>query len=416
MKTDKSDKRRNPIIVFVYNSLKDPLFYGTGIAYFKRIHAIDSSYEFHVITFETSKYRLSGQELEIEISSLSSQNIFWYPLKWRVGFPSVFYKIFMAFEGFVFVILLKFRTKAKLIVSLANIAGAYAFIFSKILGLKNFEYTYEPHSEFMLEFGTWKRYSLSYQFLNKMERLVGVYGDYIATGTKYLQQRLSNQWKSKAKVLVVPSCVDESKFKFSETCRAKLRSEYNMEDKKVVLYLGKFGGLYYNQEIASFCRSLSELDPSLYFFIATPNETKKVEAIFLQEGMLPEKFVVTEAPFDRVNEYISAADIGIVGIPPYPAQRFRSPLKVGEYLMCGLPYVVCKGISEDDDWAINRNVGVVVNDFSNESAKKALPGIHAFLKEENPNLRRRAREAGIAYRGIEIAVNAFLSVFKEVYK
>jgi hypothetical protein len=115
-------------------------------------------------------------------------------------------------------------------------------------------------------------------------------------------------------------------------------------------------------------------------------------------------------------DWLSAADLGIVAVPPLPAQRFRSPIKVGEYLACGLPYIVCRGVSEDDLWAERYGVGVVIDAFTREAVWRKADRIRALLAEEKTGLRSRCRAAGVAYRGKGIAVTAFGRVFEEVCK
>jgi hypothetical protein len=64
-----------------------------------------------------------------------------------------------------------------------------------------------------------------------------------------------------------------------------------------------------------------------------------------------------------------------------------------------LPYLVCKGVSEDDTWALKYNVGVVSDGFSREEGLKLSPAIRKFFEEDKAVLRSRCRAAGIAYRG-----------------
>ena len=91
----------------------------------------------------------------------------------------------------------------------------------------------------------------------------------------------------------------------------------------------------------------------------------------------------------------------MIAVPPGPSKKFISNIKVGEYLCAGLPYLITRGVSEDYRFAIERGVGVVVDDFIRPSIETAWPEIRAFL--EMPADRRRAhcREAGLDYRGFD---------------
>ena len=104
---------------------------------------------------------------------------------------------------------------------------------------------------------------------------------------------------------------------------------------------------------------------------------------------------------------LSAADFGIVNIPPTPSQKFRSPIKVGEYLCCGLPFLICKGVSEDALYVSEEKVGVVVNDFTKESIQQVLPEIKSLLSEPTELLKKRCSKIGVKYRGVSVFKNVF---------
>jgi len=166
-----------------------------------------------------------------------------------------------------------------------------------------------------------------------------------------------------------------------------------------LLYLGKFGGLYYNTEIARFCQILFEKDPNLFFLIVTPNDHYQINQMFLSTGLNSTDFVITEAfSVTEVIEYISASDIGLNAIPPSPSQKYRSPVKVAEYLMCGLPYITCKGISEDDIYAKQYNIGAVVNSFSRTDILASIDSINKLIYNDRTSLSQKCREIGISYR------------------
>jgi len=50
------------------------------------------------------------------------------------------------------------------------VAGTYAYIFSKITGLKQYLYQYEPHSEYAIDNGMWSKGSLQYKISHYLER------------------------------------------------------------------------------------------------------------------------------------------------------------------------------------------------------------------------------------------------------
>ncbi len=402
---------KKKVIVFIYNSFNDPLFSGTVLVYLKTI-ASNNCCDFHLITFEQPAYTLTTEEKISINDDLNKLNIFWTPLQYHTGGPlMLFKKLYDFLIGFYLILKLKNEHQCSLIISFGNISGGFGFLYAKLLKLENFIFSYEPHSEFMADFGIWKKNSLKYKILNKIERLMGMYSTYIATGTSHMVERMKS-WKSKAQIYRLPSCVDSEKFCFNKQSRKQMRSELGINDHTVFLYLGKFNGLYYNEEIALVCETLYKANPKSYFLIVTPNDKAEISSLFNQYEIPLSNLHITYSSYERVQDYISAADIGIVAIPPWPSQKFRSPIKVGEYLLCGLPYLVTKGVSEDDSYAEKYNVGITVNAFTVAEIERIIPDLNMLLTEDEFSIKSRCREVGLEYRGNHQAINVFVEILK----
>jgi hypothetical protein len=403
---------KSSIIIFAYNSLKDPLFYGTVMSYVKEIN-LAKEYTFHVITYEQEKYKLSPAEFEQERKFWLGYNVHLHPLKWSDGKFKLLYKIKDLIKGYFLINRIKRKNKAIAILTLGNIAGAYAYMITKLIRLKLILFTYEPHSEFMADCGVWSKRSFKYKALNYLEGKMGIKADYVATGTSHMIERLKRE-KSTAKLYRIPSCIDSRVFQFSETSRTQIRKGLGWANNQVFVYAGKFGDLYYKDEIASVCVAIRHQLPESRFLILTPNKKEEVESMFQRSGMKPENMYVDFIPYHKMPEYLSAADFGIVGIAPLPSQKYRSPIKVGEYLCTGLPYIVCKGISEDDTHALQFNVGVVLNEFTQNEVNGNIEKIKKLLIEPKEVLRERCRKSGILYRDQEIAVKGFTEIFESL--
>ncbi len=400
------------IILFIYNSFNDPLFKGLLLTYLKKINAEGAIFTFHIITYEQKKYALTKQEKEKTIKELISQNIYWHPLSYHSGKLIILKKSWDFTRGFFKVLFLKIKTRSNVLLSFTNIAGSVGFIFSRILNLNFIVFSYEPHSEFLADFGLWSRNSLKFKCLNKLENLMGKKGDYIITGTQYLANELKAAG-AKGEIYRIPSCVDEEKFNFNETARNAIRKKYNINFRKCLIYVGKFGDLYYKEEVPLLFKRLLQYDQNLFFLVVTPQDLGEVENLFIEAGINNKDFAVTYSTYEQVQDYISAADIGLVAIKPVPSQRFRSPVKTGEYLMCGIPYIVCEGISEDDLYAEQYQVGIVIDDFINVEGKTLVQKMDILFDEGSQTLRDRCRKVGIAYRGMKQAVETVKSILEE---
>ena len=126
------------------------------------------------------------KEKKRKIELLTGHGIYWYPLKWHSGWFQLLKKTYDLIRGFLLISYLKIKSNATSIFAFTNIAGAFGFIIAKILRMKFIIYSYEPHSEFMLELGQWNSHSLKYKLLYELEFLMGKYGDVVITGTRYM--------------------------------------------------------------------------------------------------------------------------------------------------------------------------------------------------------------------------------------
>lgn len=401
------------IIVYSFQGIKDPLFEGLILQYLKKANK-NKKYHFHIITHE--QYLASENEKQEFIHSLKDHNISWYPVQYKNGrflllkkTQNFLYSLSLAWK-------VKRKFKAKVIFGYLTIAGAFSYIISKILNLKLIIYCFEPHSDYMVDFGIWSAKSLKYRLLNTFEKREARDCDYLLVPTSHTLE-LVKSWNPRAKkILQAPISVDTDKFKFCPQHREELRKKYKIENRTVAFYLGKFGYLYYDEkEFAIFCKLLHRHNPNFYFLIVTPNPQQEVEDAFLEQGISKNDFIVLpKIPYNEVESYISSADLGLVAIPPYPSQKYRTPVKVGNYLACSLPYLITRGIADDDTLAEKENVGVVFDTLEPKDFEKSTAALDKLLSEDKEILRERCRQVAIKERGLHNAERAINELLEAV--
>lgn len=372
-----------------------------------------SGWRFHLITFEQPEYSIDPVEKENIYKRLSDDCIYWYPRRHRTG-RFLIVKKALDFVS-VGILLVRLRVQGiRVLWSFANVAASIAWVYSRLLAYRTIIYSYEPHSEFMRELGLWSSNSLNYRILNALEFRAGRDADYVMTGTRYMVETLLARG-AKGKVYRAPTSADDTKFYTVSDARKALQQHKIDPASKLILYLGKFGGLYYRAEIFRMFRILMERIPNCKFVVITPNSYDKIVDLCKEVRFDHTKLIyITNASVEEIRTWISAADLGVTAIPPTPSQRYRSPTKVAEYLMCGLPYITVAGVSEDDIIATEYDVGVVVKDFSENSISAAIPAIVDFLKRDRTEMIRRCREVGIIYRGKANVDRILKSIFSEL--
>lgn len=401
------------VVIYLYNRFFDPLIQGNFWLYINDyLQDSENSVRFHLVTYEDDRFPLSENQL-MRVKQWQEQGLQWTQLQWHPG-KSLINKFADVWSGLLAVSSLRLKGYGK-IVTLGSVAGTYAYIFARLLGMKLFLYQFEPHSEYASDNGMWAKTSLQYRISHYLERKAAEFATAIASGTCFMQERLQQEWKVKGKFFKIPTVANDQKFIFDQALRDKTRSQLGIRpDQWVLFYPGKFGSLYYNEETALMYRWLREFEPRLHFLIVTPHTDEEVVALFDRAGVARDTYSIVHCDYVDIHNYYFAADFAVIAVPPGPSKKFISNIKVGEYLCAGLPFLITKGVSEDYLYANNQKVGVVVDDFREGDVKAAWPEIKSYLEMDENERRQHCRNVGLAYRGFGSLNPVFKDAIKEL--
>jgi hypothetical protein len=386
------------IVIFLYNRLFDPLIQGNFWLYIKNYLADPAApVRFHVVTFEDPRHPLTDAQKSL-VAQWQAQGMEWTALTWHPGM-GLLQKLRDVLAGFRTVAGLRLQGWRH-IAALGSVAGSFAYMCALPLRMRLFLYQYEPHSEVSRDAGAWSEQSRQYKLARYFERKSAEYAHVIASGTRFMGERLKNEWGVRGQFFRVPTVVNEDKFDYDPDTAARMRAELGLApDQPVLFYTGKFGGLYYDVEIAQAFGWLRSYDPRLHLLIVTPNDDDYVHGLFAQAGIDQAHYSVCHSSYDDIERFYMVGDLGLITIPPGPGQKFRSSIKVGEYLCAGMPFLTPTGVSEDYLHATEQDVGVVVADFGEAAIRSAWPEVQRYLSMDRATRRAQCRRFGIAYRG-----------------
>lgn len=404
------------VLLYIYNSFADPIVQGSVLTYIKRYKSVlHGKASFTLITFEQSEYRLTAEETIVWKKQLTALDIQWIPLQYHTGgWLTIFKKAYDTLVGLLLVIKVSTKKSIDLVYTVGSISGSMGFCLSKILSAKLLVHTFEPHSEFMVDFNIWSRKGLSYKLLNWMEWVLAKRATYLMTGTDAMIARIMKVRKTEG-VFKVPSSVDLEKFKPLPEARQRLRQALGLSNSFVLLYVGKFGGIYFTKEPFTYFAGFLDhfKDKNAHIVIISPNKKSWIESELRLAGIEKNYTVLNHVPFIEIQDYINVGDIGYCGIPPLPSQKYRSPIKNGEYLACGLPYIVYEGVSEDDLIAIKEDVGVVLKDNSKSEIIQSLQDISTLFNKNRSDIIEKCVKAALIHRGIQQVDDFYMHVFGE---
>ncbi|GGA82373.1 hypothetical protein GCM10011385_40740 [Nitratireductor aestuarii] len=395
-----SNLKPNGVTVFLYGRLFDPLIQGNFWVFIKGIQErTPGQYHFRIVSYEDAERPLTDAQLK-QVQEMEAIGVSWSPLKWHPG-QGVISKVTDLISGFFAVTRERLKGN-KHVIAYGSVAASFCYLYSLLLGVKLFLYSYEPHSEYARDNGILSEQSLQYRVLHFLERKAANAAAVISSGTVFMKRRLLDDWAVTGEFFKIPSVTDNQKFAFNGALRAHRRAELGLDpQRKVIFYPGKFGGLYYAREITQMFRWLLDEDPDLFFLVLSPQSAESIRSLFAECNVPESSYKVDKADYENIEQWFWVADFGIIAVPPGDSKKFISNIKVGEYLCAGLPFLITRGVSEDSIVAADCQVGVVVDGFTREAIRDAWPSIRSFLEMDPVQRRAHCTKVGLEYRGFQ---------------
>ncbi len=134
--------------------------------------------------------------------------------------------------------------------------GAIAMKVSRRTGIPFYVESFEPHADYMLESGTWKKYDPRYVFQKKWERRQFKKATALMPVAENYKNQLVEKNVDPAKIDVMPCCVPVEKFAFNDTARQKIRKELKCEDFVTGIYTGKLVASITGKKLLVFLKEL----------------------------------------------------------------------------------------------------------------------------------------------------------------
>ncbi len=342
----------------------DPVFQSAVLPYF--LHT-KREYQVILLTFEKKHLKPTPECIDIIKQTLKEKDIIWYHTSWNSGKFKFIKKVFDLLKGLCYALYLCLVHRVGTIYSEGFPGAVIGHYVSKIARLDHVVHSFEPHADYMIEAGIWKKQDWEARLLRRFELKVAAGASCIVTATDAYATILRNY--TSADIYKLPSCVDEQVFKYQKHEAQNIRSKLNWNEDIVITYLGKIGGMYLDKEMFRFFRFCEQYIGANFKFLILTSDGEIVKSRVQQYAIDPNNYHITFVKRQEVPGYLSTADFGFVGVQPYPSKRYCSPIKVGEYWSCGVPILIFKDISDDYLHTRDENLGIVVSDTSDSSLK-----------------------------------------------
>ncbi|WP_396156658.1 glycosyltransferase [Flavobacterium sp.] len=217
-----------------------------------------------------------------------------------------------------------------------------------------------------------KKNSLIYNIYKKEERLILIKAYAIITRTAaaidFHLNAIGKQHRDK--FFVVVNGRDTTFFKHNINVSQKIREGFNInKETKVFIYSGSLGPQYGWEIMIKIFKRYLQINHNSIFLILTGNEAFAKKRIPLA---LQNHIIVKSLPFEEIPKYLSVGDIAFAIREPKLSMQGVAPIKLGEYLLIGIPTIASSGIGDTESLLKDKNFCFLYQHDAKDSVENAI--------------------------------------------
>ena len=411
-----SERAQKRVLFISYNGMLDPLGQTQVIPYLRELAR--RGVQFTLLSFERpTAFTGEGVRKRDELrQELSEQGIEWHWLRYHQH-PSVPATIYDVMAGIRKAKKLIRRNRIGMIHARSHIPATIALALKRILGTKMIFDLRGLLAEEYVDTGHWRKGSIPYRLTKAAERRIFAETDAVVTLTERVWP-IIREWEGlrgrDVDHIVVPCCVDLSRFKFSEEDRTRRREELGLGDKFTIAYSGSIGSWYLTEEMADFFALFRRQRPNAHLIWLINGSHERVQQLMKNRNVPANHFSILSVPARVVPSYLSAADAALSFNKRCFSKIASSPTKYAEYLACGLPLIMNAGIGDSDALIDEWNAGVLLENFTEAEYTEAQTLIEKMVAQ--PDARQNARAIAERLFNLQtVGVERYAALYERVY-
>jgi len=381
------------VLYISYNGMLDPLGQSQVLPYLRELSKL--GVQFTLLSFERpTAFSPDGIAKRNELRGrLATEGIVWHALRYhqKLSLPATVYDVR---HGLRYAKRLARRDKIEMVHARSHIAAAIALPLKKQFGLKMIFDLRGLMADEYVDANHWRKGGIRYRITKRMERRALAGADGIVTLTERVWPEIKSWDVLRERDVVhevVPCCVDLDLFRFDPAARERRREELGIQRRLVLVYSGSIGGWYLTDQMADFFAALLRMRSDAHFLWLTQGPAQMIDNLMSERGVTAAQYTILSAAPSDVWSYLSAGDAGIAFYKPAFSRMATSPVKIAEYLACGLPLVINAGIGDSDAVITAERIGARVCNFSEGEYAAAADVVGGFVGYSDQT-RRRTRE------------------------
>lgn len=378
-----------------YFGLRQPLVQTQVLPYLREL--VKGGYEVYLLTFEPELRALwSAEEIEQETTRLAAQGVKWFSLPYHKS-PSLPATLYDIRAGARLAAQLVRQHRVEIIHARSHVAAAMGALAKRSTGARLIFDIRGFLPEEYVDAGVWPAGGRLYRLTKAAERRLLKAADAFVVLTEQARRILFGTGVERDKharpVEVIPCCVDFERFdNAAAASKNDLRRTLDLENRRVIVYVGALGGWYLTEEMAEFLAAAHKQDAATYSMVLTQSRPQMIADHLRRLGVAERDFLIRGVAPGDIPGYLKAADFALSFIKPCYSKQASSPTKIAEYLAAGLPVISNTGIGDLDEIIETDRVGVIVREFNEAAYLRALTEV-GLLARENKDLAARCAEA-----------------------
>ncbi len=267
-----------------------------------------------------------------------------------------------------------------------------------------------PHDE-RVEFDRWSPTGLAYRLLRDFEAWCVRRADAVTVRTLSAAQILTHRVGAGIRdghFHVIRNARDSRLFQpLSNGERALRRAEIDMEPEQPLLVYtaSSLQGKYRGDTTLRFFRRVLDHRPDARLLILLPRLDEAHAMLAQHPDVIPACILRSAAPED-VAGWVGAADLGLALIHATYSTQAVAPIKLGEYLLCGVPVLASSGVG-DTDAVVDKGVGCCLADLNEESLAEAAAWFVNVVLNDREGFQTRCRASGLEHFSMDSAVQGY---------
>lgn len=259
-----------------------------------------------------------------------------------------------------------------------------------------------------IDFAGLKKESFQYKLMKSAETKMLKSADAVITRSqKAIDIHIAHIGESyRSKFSVVFNGRDKNIFAYQPQLREEVRQDLGLKDELLFLYAGSLGPQYCLNEMLEIFQAYAK--KHLAKFLILTGNTEFAEQNIPSE--LKEHVILKSVPSEKVSFYLNGGDVAFGLRKPTFSMQGVAPIKLGEYLLCGLPVIASKGIGDtekilenfEECYLYDHSVGLLpqIDQIKNFVEK-------AIFADRN-NIAQKAQD----YFSLQAAAESYLKVLK----